>query len=179
MAKQEQLLSHDEAWEESERIKQKIEDKEAKGYSEAEKELKLEDFPEKLKQLYNFTGPENGGFLVIALDRYESANRQTQENLIKFFTNESVINYIKLFSDNLRKRFETEGVKGEELQRWMAHHCAEIQMLVSKMAENEPDDLISMIEKTGMGEEGAIYNPEKYYDIMDIIQGQKLEGYNK
>lgn len=163
----------------AERMKQLVEDGLVRDFDEAKKEIEIEDFPEKFKQLYSFTGPENGGFIFTFLNGYQSADKQKRINMIKFFTNESVINYVKVFSDNLRKEYQAvEGTK-VGVDRWMAHRSESIQSLVYGMSQENPDELIAMIQKTGMDKENAIYDPEKYYDIKDIINGIKLEGYNK
>jgi len=142
-------------------------------------DLEIKNFPEKFADIYKFSGPQNGGLIYFFNRFYESSSREQQSRLIRFFTNHSVINFIKLFCDNLRRQVISEKSDRDEreIDRQMAHRTEILQMLLDPKVRGNQDKFIALIEKTGMHEDGAIFDREKYLDIQDIVDGKELSDY--
>ncbi len=140
----------------------------------------LGDFPEKFKQLYDFTGPENGGFILNFLNMYYRYTNEKKQNSIKVFTHDSVINFVRLFYETLRKKILAKNpeIDDRQLNRQMAHGGDLMIGILGIEIIGNPDDSIGFIEKTGMHKADAIYDVQKYFDIYEIAIGRKVKGYN-
>lgn len=130
-------------------------------------------------QLYDFSGPEHGGFILFNLKEYESHNREEQLNFIRFYTHDSVISFFRLFYKTLREKIIAENpeLEEDEILRQMAHSDLGGGIRHIDKVGNF-NDLIGFIEKIGMYKEDAVYDVEKYLDIQEIGYGKIIKGYN-
>ncbi len=171
-------MTEEEAYLEASKMKKQIQYGMAVSYDDAEKNLELDRFPEKFKQIYNFAGSGDArGFVGNFLSAFESTylhafSLQVQErrNLIKLFTNESVVSYIRNFFKYLREKFVVE-LATTEPERLLADRSGPIQVLLSTLDlknQDESDELIAMIKKTGMDVDGAVFDMEKYLDVQEF-----------